>query len=82
MYRGIALHGNGRFEAPRAAFKEALKSKKRSAAVRHRAWLERARCYEAEGKSGMARKDLERILAEDSTYEGLAAAMEELDKDA
>jgi hypothetical protein len=58
--------------------KEALKSKKRAPVVRHRALLERARCYGAEGKRAMARKDLEWIMAEDSTYEGLAAALAEL----
>lgn len=41
--------------------------------------LERARTYEAEGKRGMARKDLERIMAEDSTYEGLADALASLE---
>lgn len=35
-------------------------------------WLsERAANYAAQGKKGMARKDLERILAEDSTFEGV-----------
>ena len=66
------------FEASRASFKEALKSKKRNPVVRHRSLMERARTYEAEGKRSMARKDLERILAEDSTYEGLMEAINEL----
>lgn len=39
--------------------------------IRHRALLERARTYLAENKRAMARKDLERIMAEDSNYEGL-----------
>ena len=39
---------------------------------------ERARCYEAEGKRALARKDLELILSEDSTYPGLQDALTEL----
>ena len=78
IFRGIAFRESERFEAARETFKEALKSRKVDASVRHRALLERARCYEAEGKRGMAKKDLERILAEDSRYDGLQQAMEEL----
>jgi tetratricopeptide (TPR) repeat protein len=77
-YRGIALREKELCEAARGAFKEALKSKKRDAVVRHRALLERARTYEAEGKRAMAKKDLERIMAEDSTSPGLSEALAEL----
>ena len=59
--------------------RRALRSRKRNPIVRHRGWFERARCYEAEGKRAMARKDLESILAEDSTYHGLTEALAELD---
>lgn len=31
-----------------------------------------------QGKKGMARKDLERILAEDSSYEGIRSQLSEL----
>jgi len=75
VFRGVAMREQGYFDAARESFKEALKSKKRSPVVRHRAYLERSRCYEAKGTRAMARKDLERILAEDSTYEGLAEAL-------
>ncbi len=78
VFRGAALREQGYCDAAREAFKEALKSRKRSAAVRHRALWERARTYEAEGKRGMARKDLERIMAEDSTYPGLVDALASL----
>jgi tetratricopeptide (TPR) repeat protein len=71
VLRGVALREQGYHEAARAAFKEALKSKKREAVVRHRALLERAQTYLAEGKRAMARRDLERVLAEDSNYEGV-----------
>lgn len=76
--RGVALREEAHFDAAHDAFKTALKSKKREPVVRHRALLERARCYEAEGKRALARKDLELILAEDSSYPGLQSALDEL----
>lgn len=79
VFRGVALREQGFLDAAREAFKEALKSKKRAPVIRHRALLERARTYEMDGKRGMARKDLERIMAEDSTYDGLAEALESLE---
>jgi tetratricopeptide (TPR) repeat protein len=78
VFRGVALRELSYFDAARDTFKEALKSKKRASVVRHRALLERARTYEAEGKRGMAKKDLERIMAEDSSYPGLGEALEAL----
>jgi hypothetical protein len=39
---------------------------------------ERAANYVAQGKNGMARKDLERILAEDSTFEGVRERLADL----
>jgi tetratricopeptide (TPR) repeat protein len=80
VFRGVALREQGHFDAARAVFREALASKKRNPVIRHRAWLERARTYEAEGKRAQARKDLESIMAEDSTYEGLADELAALDK--
>jgi Tfp pilus assembly protein PilF len=38
----------------------------------------RAQNYLAQGKKGMARKDLERILAEDSSYQGVRQQLDEL----
>ncbi len=78
VFRGIAFREQALYEAARQSFKEALRTKKRDPVVRHRALLERARTYEAEGKRAMARKDLERIMAEDSNYEGLDQAIAEL----
>jgi tetratricopeptide (TPR) repeat protein len=78
IYRGIAFREQGLYEAARQSFKEALRTKKRDPVVRHRALLERARTHEREGKRAMARKDLERIMAEDSHYEGLDQALAEL----
>ena len=73
--RGIALREQGHHTAARAAFKEALKSKARDAAIRHRALVERAGSYRSEGKNAMARKDLERVLAEDAGYPGVREAL-------
>jgi hypothetical protein len=64
--------------AAREAFKEALKSKSRDGVIRHFALMERARTNIADGKVSMGRKDLERVLAEDSTYPGVQAMLDEL----
>ncbi len=78
VFRGIALREQGLPDASREAFAEALTSRKRAPVIRHRALLERARTYEAEGKRALARRDLERILGEDSHYEGLAEELQAL----
>lgn len=70
-FRGVALRELGHHTAAREAFKEALKSKSRDAAIRHFALLGRARTYLAENKGGNAKKDLERVLAEDAGYPGV-----------
>jgi tetratricopeptide (TPR) repeat protein len=71
VFRGVALREQGYKDAAHEAFKEALKSRSRAATIRHHALFERATNFEAQGKKAMARKDLERILAEDSTYPGV-----------
>ena len=70
-FRGVALREMGHHTAAREAFKEALKSKTRDAGIRHFALVERAKTYLAEKKPSMARKDLERVLAEDANYRGV-----------
>ncbi len=77
-YRGIAFTRQGMYEAARETFKQALKSKKRASEVRHLALRQRAEAYAAEGKKAQARKDLERILAEDASVEGIREKIEEL----
>jgi tetratricopeptide (TPR) repeat protein len=72
IQRGRALREQGFVEASREALKEALRVRSRPAGLRHRALVERARTYLAEGKRAMARKDLERVLAENATYPGLS----------
>ena len=71
VFRGQAFRQQGFHDAAHEALKEALRSKSRAAEIRHMALAERAQNYLAQGKKGMARKDLERILAEDSSYEGV-----------
>lgn len=78
VFRGIALREQGFHDAAREAFKEALRFRSRSAEVRHRALIERASSYLAQGRNAMARKDLEKVLAEDSDAPGLAQALAQL----
>lgn len=78
VYRGQALREQGFHDAAHEALKEGLRSRSRAAPIRHLALAERAQNYLAQGKKGMARKDLERILAEDSDYEGVRAQLAEL----
>lgn len=68
VFRGVAFREQGYNDAAHEALKEALKSRSRDATIRHHALFERARNFDLQGKKSMARKDLERILAEDSEY--------------
>jgi tetratricopeptide (TPR) repeat protein len=76
--RGTALRELGHYDAAHEALKEALRSRSRPAAIRLHALAERATNYLAQGKRGLARKDFERILAEDSTYEGVLDRLADL----
>lgn len=71
-YRGRAFRALGQTIAAREALKEALKSKKRDTAIRHQALIERALTYVDEGKPAQARKDVERVMAEDRSHPDLA----------
>jgi tetratricopeptide (TPR) repeat protein len=75
VYRGTALRELGHYESARLAFKEALRARSRSREVRFRALVGRALTFHAEGKLSMARKDLDRIRAEDASYPGLPDAL-------
>ena len=77
-YRGMAFRQQGFHDAAHESLKEALRSRSRPAQIRHLALSERATNYVAQGKKGMARKDLERILAEDSNYESVRERLAEL----
>ncbi|WP_413452953.1 DUF4236 domain-containing protein [Georgenia phoenicis] len=71
IQRAIAFREQGYFESARESFKESLRIRTRPVELRNRAYLERGITYLAEGKRAMARKDLERLLAADSSYPGL-----------
>ena len=81
VYRAESFRHIGQTEAARAALKEALKSKARSPEIRFRALIEQSATYLAEGKTGLARRSLERLRAEDASYPGLAAALARLEPD-
>lgn len=67
-FRGIAFREQGMNTSAIVSFREALKSINRDPAIRHRALVERALTHRNEGRKAQARKDLERVLAEDSDY--------------
>lgn len=71
IQRGIALREQGYASASRESFREALRVRSRQANLKHLALVERGRTNLADGKKAMARKDFERVLAEDSRYPGL-----------
>lgn len=71
IQRGIAFRELGFPDASREALKEALRPRSRPAVLRHLALIERGQTYIAEGKRALARKDFEKVLAEDSNYPGL-----------
>ena len=68
VFRAQAFRQQCFYDAAQESLKEALRSRSRSTPIRHMALAERAQNYLEQGKKGMARKDLERILAEDSNY--------------
>lgn len=70
-YRGRAFRALGRNDAARESLKEALRSKKRDPAIRHQALIERALTYLDDGKKAQARKDVERVMAEDRSHPDL-----------
>jgi hypothetical protein len=58
--------------AARESFKRALAARSRPPILRHLGLVERGQCYLAEGKRAMARKDFQKVLAENANYPGLA----------
>lgn len=78
VFRGQAFREQGYYDAAHESLKEALRSRSRAAPIRHLALDERAQNYLAQGKKAMARKDLERILAEDSDYDGVRERLAQL----
>jgi len=78
IFRARAFARTGHVDAARECLKEAMKSRSRTPAVRHRALLERAEINLAAGRKAAARKDLEAVLADDATYPGLSEALDAL----
>ncbi len=72
IQRGVAFRELRMFDAARESFKKALAARSRPATLRHLALVERGQCYLAEGKRAMARKDFQKVLAENANYPGLA----------
>jgi tetratricopeptide (TPR) repeat protein len=68
VLRAFALNELGLTEAALVLTKEALRTKKRSPDLLHLARYVRGRSYESAGKAGMARKEYERIFAENSKF--------------
>ena len=78
IQRATALRESGTPGAAREALKEALRLRSRPSGLRHLALIERAYTYMAERKPAMARKDLDKVLAEDANYPGLQDALAEI----
>jgi hypothetical protein len=78
VFRGSAFREQELYTASREAFKDALKSKSRAAEIRHKGLVERSQTYVADGKPAMARKDLERVLAEDASLPEVRKLLAEL----
>lgn len=72
IQRGVAFREKEHYHASRESLKAALAKRARTEELRHLAWIERGKTYLREGKKAMARKDFERVLAENSFYPGLA----------
>lgn len=70
--RGIALRELGMHGAAVEAFKEALRVRSRPAELRQRALVERGSTHLAAGKNSLARKDFDKVYAENTQYPGLA----------
>ena len=78
VYRAVAMREGGLLDGSLEAFKEALRSRSRDEAIRKLALSERASTYLAQGKKGMARKDLERLFAMDSGFANVRGRLDEL----
>ena len=78
IQRGAALRELHHFDAAREALKAALARRSQPVVLRHHALLERGLTYAAEGKRALAKKDFEKILAEDGKFPGLAEALASL----
>lgn len=79
VQRARAMREMDMVDGAREALKEALRRRSVDPEIRRRAYFERANTYLAQGRRSQARKDLERVFAEDAEYPGLREAMATLD---
>jgi tetratricopeptide (TPR) repeat protein len=78
VYRGVALRNKELNDAALIAFKEALRFSSRSEEIRHLALVQRAMVHIKLGKKAQAKKDLERVIAEDASFPGATHLLEKL----
>jgi tetratricopeptide (TPR) repeat protein len=71
-FRAYALNELGMTEAALALTKECLRTKKRNPALLRFARYVRGRAYERAGKASMARKEYEKVYAEDASFSDVA----------
>lgn len=71
-FRAYALNELGMSEAALALTKECLRTKKRNPDILRFARYVRGRAYESIGKASMARKEYEKVYAEDANYADVA----------
>lgn len=76
--RATALRQLGHLDAAFETTKEGLRYPSRARGARHQVRIARANTLLALGKRPAARKEADRVLAEDSTAEGLAELLQEL----
>jgi tetratricopeptide (TPR) repeat protein len=74
-FRAYALNEKGMTEAALAVTKECLRSKKRTPSLLHFARYIRGRAYENGGKASMARKEFEKVYAENATFADVAVRL-------
>jgi tetratricopeptide (TPR) repeat protein len=79
IFRAQAFVAKGLHEAALESLKSALRSKKRSTQLLLTARCERAAVYSSLGKKAQARKDLEIVMAEDSTFHDVSRLLAQLD---
>ncbi len=81
ILRARAMREKGLLDSSKDVLKEAMRRRNVDSEIRRRAYLERANTYLLQNRRAQARKDLERIFAEDADYPGLREAMAALDAD-
>lgn len=77
-YKARAMREKGMLDGALELLKEALKSNKRDGEILKASRYERGLTYLAMGKKAQARKDLERLYAEDPTYEDVGQLVTQL----